>query len=42
MRKRGRRDRRFRLYCETADEVRIQRILHDSMEISRHLAGDDG
>ena len=42
MRKRGRRGRRFLLYSETADEVRIQRVLHDSMELSRHLAGDDG
>jgi toxin ParE1/3/4 len=42
MRKRGRRGRHFLLYSETADEVRIQRVLHDSMELSRHLAGDDG
>jgi toxin ParE1/3/4 len=42
MRKRGRRGRHFLLYSETADEVKIQRILHDSMELSRHLAGDNG
>jgi len=42
MRKRGRRGRHFILYSETADEVRIQRVLHDSMELSRHLAADDG
>ncbi|MFT3728544.1 MAG: type II toxin-antitoxin system RelE/ParE family toxin [Terricaulis sp.] len=42
MRKRGRRGRHFLLYSETAYEVRIQRVLHDSMELSRHLAGDDG
>src|SRR5690349_17150404 len=39
MRRRGRRGRRFLLYSETANEVRIQRVLHDSMEFSRHLTG---
>lgn len=37
MRKRGRRGRHFLLYSETPHEVRIHRILHDSMELSRHL-----
>jgi len=41
MRKRGRRGRHFLVYSETAAEVRIQRVLHDGMELSRHLAGDD-
>jgi toxin ParE1/3/4 len=31
MRKRGRRGRHFLLYPETADEVKTQRVLHDSM-----------
>lgn len=42
MRKRGRRGRHFLSYSETADEVRIQRVLHDSMELSHYLAGGDG
>ena len=41
MRKRGRRGRQFLLYSETADEVRIQRVLHDSMELSRHISRED-
>ncbi len=41
MRKRGRRGRHFILYSETPDEVRIQRILHDSMELSRHISRED-
>ena len=41
MRKRGRRGRHFLLYAETADEVKIQRVLHDSMELSRHLTRED-
>ncbi len=41
MRKRGRRGRHFLLYSETEDEVKIQRVLHDSMELSRHVPGED-
>ena len=41
MRKRGRRGRHFLLYSETADEVRVQRVLHDSMELSRHISRED-
>lgn len=41
MRKRSRRGRHFLLYTETADEVKIQRVLHDSMELSRHVTGED-
>jgi len=41
MRKRGRRGRHFVLYSETADEVRIQRVLHDSMELSHHISRED-
>lgn len=41
MRKRGRRGRHFGLYSETADEVRILRVLHDSMELSRHISRED-
>jgi toxin ParE1/3/4 len=41
MRKRGRGGRHFLLYSETADEVRIQRVLHDSMELSRHISRED-
>jgi toxin ParE1/3/4 len=41
MRKRGRRGRHVLLYAETAREVRLLRVLHDSMELSRHLAGTD-
>lgn len=41
MRKRGRRGRHFVLYSETADEVRVQRVLHDSMELSRHISHED-
>jgi len=41
MRKRGRRGRHFLLYSQTSDEVRIQRVLHDSVELSRHLPGED-
>jgi toxin ParE1/3/4 len=41
MRKHGRRGRRFLLYSETADEVQIQRVLHDSMELSRHVTRED-
>jgi toxin ParE1/3/4 len=41
MRKRGRRGRHFLLYSETGDEVKIQRVLHDSMELSRHLPRED-
>jgi len=41
MRKRGRRGRHFLLHSETEDEVKIQRVLHDSMELSRHLPRDD-
>jgi toxin ParE1/3/4 len=41
MRRRGRRGRHFLLYSETEDEVKIQRILHDSMELSRHLPRED-
>jgi toxin ParE1/3/4 len=37
MRKRGRRGRHFLLYSETPREVRLHRVLHDSMELSRHL-----
>jgi len=37
MRKRGRRGRHFLLYSETTHEARIHRILHDGMELSRHL-----
>lgn len=40
MRKRGRRGRHLILYSEAGDEVKIHRFLHDSMELSRHLAGD--
>lgn len=40
-RKRGRRGRHFLLYSETEDEVKIQRVLHDSMELSRHLPRED-
>lgn len=39
MRKRGRRGRHFLLYSETPHEVRIHRILHDSMELSQHVPG---
>ena len=42
MRRRGRRGRHFLLYSETAQEVRIQRVLHDSMELSLHVPGKDG
>lgn len=38
MRKRGRRGRHFLLYSETPHEVRIHRVLHDSMELSRHAS----
>jgi toxin ParE1/3/4 len=41
MRTRGRRGRHFLLSSETADEVRIQRVLHDSMELSRHISRED-
>lgn len=41
MRKRGRRGRHFLLYSETSDEVKIQRVLHDSIELSRHVPGQD-
>lgn len=41
MRKRGRRGHQFALYLETADEVRVQRVLHDSMELSRHISHED-
>lgn len=41
MRERGRRGRHLVLYSETADEVRIQRVLHDSMELSRHISHED-
>jgi toxin ParE1/3/4 len=41
IRKRGRRGRHFLLYSETADEVKIQRVLHDSMELSRHVTRED-
>jgi toxin ParE1/3/4 len=41
MRKRGRHGRHFLLYSETADEVKIQRVLHDSMELSRHVTRGD-
>ncbi len=42
MRKRGRRGRHFLLYSETAHGVRVHRILHDSMELSRHFGDDSG
>jgi toxin ParE1/3/4 len=42
MRKRGRRGRHLLLYIETVDEVRILRVLHDSMELLRHLPNDGG
>ena len=41
MRKRGRRGRHFLLYSETSDEVKIHRILHDSMELSHHVPGEE-
>lgn len=41
MRKRGRRGRHFLLYAENGEEVKVQRVLHDSMEQSRHLPRDD-
>ncbi len=41
MRKPGRRGRHFILYSETELEVRIQRVQHDSMELSRHLTDVD-
>jgi toxin ParE1/3/4 len=41
MRKRGRRGRHFLLYSETADEVKVHRVLHDSMELSRHIPRED-
>lgn len=41
MRKRCRRGRHFILYSETELEDRIQRVLHDSMELSRHLTDAD-
>ncbi len=41
MRKRGRPGRHLILYSETADEVKIHRLLHDSMELSRHAPHDD-
>lgn len=41
MRKRGRRGRHFLLYSETAEEVKIQRVLHDNMELSRHITRED-
>ena len=40
-RKRSRRGRHFLLYSETAEEVKIQRVLHDSIELSRHVTGED-
>ena len=40
LRRRGRRGRHFLMYSETAVEVRIQRVLHDSMEVSHHLRGN--
>jgi toxin ParE1/3/4 len=41
MRQRGRRGRHFLLYSEISDEVKIHRVLHDSMELSRHLPRED-
>lgn len=41
LRMRGRRGRHFLLYSETSGEVKIQRVLHDSMELSRHVPGED-
>jgi toxin ParE1/3/4 len=41
MRKRGRRGRHLLLYSETAEEVKIQRVLHDNMELSRHATRED-
>jgi toxin ParE1/3/4 len=41
MRKRGRRGRHFLLYSETSDEVKIHRILHDSMELSLHIPREE-
>lgn len=41
MRKRGRRGRHFLVYSETSDEVNIHRILHDRMELSRHIPRED-
>ena len=37
MAKRGRRGRHLILYLEDQDALTILRILHDSMELSRHL-----
>jgi toxin ParE1/3/4 len=37
MMRRGRRGRHFLLYLQSATEVTILRILHDSMELSRHM-----
>jgi toxin ParE1/3/4 len=41
MAKRGRRGRHLILYQEGQDAVTILRILHDSMELSRHLPGHE-
>ena len=40
MRRRGPRGRHFLLYSETANDVKIQRVLHDSMELSRPVTGE--